>query len=732
MSKPLPGRSALSLLLVALLLFLLAGTVTRTAKDTETETTFTVTAEAFEGFATKDLSATRAEGGLRFEKTGENPTLFYNTDAPGDEITLSFAAPLKSSPRLYYCTDGDRDPSMVLYTPRLLEDGCSYRFYLPVGNDANHFEIRFEESFTLVSLSHETVGAPGTAYRFNPAVAVALLALLGLLLLLEKRLGFFAEVRDFFLRERDRCRSLQGAKRILHLACLAVFLAFCALAFLDLALSLTRPVFAFLLWGLGLLSIAALLLEGLYLRTDLSFAKLFWLIALVLGAAFALALPTTTRLSWDDEFHLAHMACHAAFLTGDGLPFSFHTLISSPPLSLPYFENTEQFAATLLRQDAFSAPPAAFSLPDLHPLLWVLGAPFALLYAAYRYLVYLPGILICLFCFLVDADVIFTTTVCRLFMTALTTTLFAFGIRRLLYGKRLFAVVALLPCAFYLSVNFSCDGFISSLLALAFAYFIGELQRPNEPLSKKNAAIMLIAAALGCSPKPIYFILLLPFLFLPKSKFAGEKRARAFKIITVLVMLIVAMTFVLPFLINPDTYTDLRGGADVSAVGQIKYILANPFTFLDTLFRFLGEYVSLSAVAPYTVFFAYLHQGTAILGTLYLVLLFFVAFADRRRNESWDLSVRPLSRAVGLLTVFFSVCLVILSLYVGFTPVGADTVSGCQFRYAFPLFPLFFYFLGSVKLRSFISERKMTLLALGGGALLNLLLFSESILVCFR
>ena len=288
-----------------------------------------------------------------------------------------------------------------------------------------------------------------------------------------------------------------------------------------------------------------------------------------------------------------------------------------------------------------------------------------------------------------------------------------------------------MPTALYLAVNFSCDAFIFSLTALGFAYFIGELQRKDEPLSTKNAVIMLSAVALAAAPKPIYFILLAPMLFLPKEKLGSKQRTLRFRAAVLLLMLLVALTFVLPFLINTDTYTDVRGGADVSASGQIKYILSQPFAYAKTLFRFLAGWFSFGESAPYTVFYAYVYRGSSFLGTLYLALLLFVTVADRTREKTPDLSVESRYRIPSLLTLFLAVCLIVTSLYVGFTPVGADFVNGCQFRYVFPLLPLLLYVLGSIRLRAFTDEGKMTLLSLGGGGALNLILFFKAILERF-
>ena len=60
------------------------------------------------------------------------------------------------------------------------------------------------------------------------------------------------------------------------------------------------------------------------------------------------------------------------------------------------------------------------------------------------------------------------------------------------------------------------------------------------------------------------------------------------------------------------------------------------------------------------------------------------------------------------------VVLIITSLYVGFTPVGADTVMGCQQRYLLPLMLPLCFFLAPKGLRASISPRVMGAVVFGG------------------
>lgn len=729
-------RKTACLLLCVLLLFLLSASVTRQARPSEAVEVQSISAdllfEEIPGSSAPDMRAEASANGVTFSAVGNDPHLRLPRQDGVDAITLTLKEPPQAVPTLTLRAENDSGVRGTLQPVEKTEnDGgsVSYLFRLPQQPDADRYELRFGSTFTLISVKEAFTPPTGTAYQPNFPVLLLLLLLTVGLFLFEKRLRFFKTMREIANQEFSKRMFLSLKKRILSIISLVCILAFWLTAFLDLALSLTLPAASLLLFVLAVLSVIATLTRGLYLFPKTSYARIFLAVAATLGVALILALPPSLHLSWDDEFHFAYMISPAGFLTGGDIPYSAQSLIVASPSPTSVLNDTEGFAETLLRLDAFSAPIGTLGLPDLHPVLYVLAAPFLAVYAAFRYLVYLPGILVSLFGIAFGTDIIFLLSLARLANFALAVTVMFFALRRLRYGRHLFALCALLPTALLLSANFSCDPFINAFIALAFAYFIGELQRPNEPLTGKNAAIMLGALTLGCGPKAVYFVLFLPFFFLPKSKFRDKKAARRFRCITGGIAAAVALTILLPMLINSGAYSDLRGGTDVSAWGQIRSILAAPFAYLGILFRFLGDAFSATHVAPYIVTLSYLYAGSAFLGSLFLLLLLLVAVCDRTREDGFDLSSRPIPKLTSLLSVLAAAMLVATALYVSFTPVGADTVLGCQFRYFFPLFPIFLYFIGSVRLRSFVSERALTLLSLGGGAFFSLLLFFEGVLL---
>ena len=258
-----------------------------------------------------------------------------------------------------------------------------------------------------------------------------------------------------------------------------------------------------------------------------------------------------------------------------------------------------------------------------------------------------------------------------------------FAIRRLKSGKMILASVLLIPENLFLAASYSYDPGVTVFLALGMSCFFAEWQEPDKRLTWKNAVVMILALFLGCYAKAIYFPLLLFPLFLPKGKFENSKQRLWFACLTLIAMILLIISFVLPFIGSYATAGDKRGGEDVSSSGQIAFILSNPLAYAKILTDFLKSYLRPDKIADFTSFFAYL--GKAPNYNIYLIILAIAAFSDKSICDD-RFAGKGRMRALLLLVIFGTICLVATSMYVAFTPVGLGTVNGCQPRYMLPLF----------------------------------------------
>lgn len=170
-----------------------------------------------------------------------------------------------------------------------------------------------------------------------------------------------------------------------------------------------------------------------------------------------------------------------------------------------------------------------------------------------------------------------------------------------------------------------------------------------------------------------------PLFAAPSNIFSDKKEASKFKIRILLTMLLLLLSFALPMLINTGSRTDIRGGSDVNSAEQVKFILNNPLKYCYIYLRYLFTFY-LIPQHSYGFIQSYAYLGNGITNCLPTILLFgLVLFAPKNRYSDLKNSV------LAIVGCILSLTLVVTALYVSFTPVGYDTVNGCQFRYLIPL-----------------------------------------------
>lgn len=259
-----------------------------------------------------------------------------------------------------------------------------------------------------------------------------------------------------------------------------------------------------------------------------------------------------------------------------------------------------------------------------------------------------------------------------------------FALKKLKCGKMLVAGIALLPTNLFIATNFSYDYWVTSLSILGFAYFYSEMQSPDKKISRTNAVIMVSALFLAFTPKAIYFPLMALLYMVPKKKFQNEKEYKHYLIAVTCAIAYLLLSFVIPSIIAGPS-TDVRGGADVNGAAQVSYILHNPLEYTKTLLSFLKNYLSIGSTSGYTTNMAYYGIGSKFIFVTVIIVLY--AFLDRSNDVKYTSSAWH--RIFTVICCFAAICLVATALYVAYTPVGTNSIEGCQPRYIMPIiFPI--------------------------------------------
>lgn len=253
-----------------------------------------------------------------------------------------------------------------------------------------------------------------------------------------------------------------------------------------------------------------------------------------------------------------------------------------------------------------------------------------------------------------------------------------YAIKRLRYGKVLFAVMGLIPSNIFLASSYAYDSWVFAFMALGFAYYFSMLQ-DDKQLETKDAIFMFLFFLMGIIPKAVYIVLLFPLFYMPKYKFKSSKQRLCYYGCFVAMALLLFASMIVPRFFVQNVSGDIRGGSDVSISGQIEFIFSDFGRFLRILFTFLQSYLSLEESRAVVQFYAYLGNGKHYI--FVIVILFVVAFLDRDDEKRHLLPMKIMA----IIGAFAGAMLVATALYIDFTPVGHNTINGCQPRYILPL-----------------------------------------------
>ena len=691
------------LIYICLILFLLCACVKPYAV-TEERTVASLNAATLAGGSAEHMELSLSDDGAHalMTPTAEGASVtFFRTSTPCQMAILHLAErEHEGIYNLYLSSDGTFSPDRVASGIQY-EDGRACCFLIP---DGEWTGFRLAADTPIAPTEHLIVEAQhSTHYTVNAVALILLLLALALGILFERKWHIFGECHRFFVKNVCFCKELFTKNRfyfLIHTGFLVTTALYLVLALVDFTLALVSPLYGAVTYLSAALALAFFFADSVAVKKNVHAARLLLATLLLIGSAAVLSSPYASAVSWDDEYHFAFAAYPSALLSGQSLSLADFWIQFHGSTGASFAADPEGTASLLLYGAQTQGRGVLSFLPEglwetlmesFHPL-WLIAlvfiTPLVLLYFAFQYAVYLPSGFAFWLCRMVRADFLTMLTLGKLAILLTYALVLYFGIKRLKRGASLFAVTALIPAAFFLSLNFTCDAWVTAFILSGLAVFIAALQE-RKPLSRGEKITMVALIVIGCGPKAIYFIMLFPLLFLPKECFEDKKSRKRFILAVCAVALAVLVSFLLPFLIDMGSKTDIRGGSDVSAGGQIAFILKNPLSYTKILLSFLAEYVAFPNAAAYLSRLGYIGTMGTFLPTLYLGVLLFSALTDR---GACDLGKGTLRIRIALLfTAFAALCLVATSLYVGYTPVAHTTVLGCQYRYIFPILPFLLY-----------------------------------------
>lgn len=428
--------------------------------------------------------------------------------------------------------------------------------------------------------------------------------------------------------------------------------------------------------------------------------RLFLTVALLFGSCMAFLLPAETHISWDDQVHY-RQALALSYVYGseyaDADAVLLNPLIEDDGLGRPGVGGLvaeQDVSAYHDRLDNLYAEGGHYKVEG-----FATAVPDSSL-ASYSTIGYVPSAIGLWTGRLLHLPYHLVFMLGRWFNLIAYVAVVYLAIRIIPIKKMLMCAIALLPTALFMASSYSYDPWLISFCMLAVALVVKELCEPGLRMTRQRWALLLALFFIALGPKAVYFPLIGLLFLLPAEKFSSRRsRRRCFASAAGLALLVVA-TFAVPLLTSGGSSSgDPRGGSGVDAVGQMLFILRDPMGYASILGHFLvSSYLTIFASDGYATFFAYaggLNTYVSYMAGVPVVVVMLIAVTESNRVSS------TLSRpSVVLWTAFVvlaSVVLIATSMYVSFTPVGLDTVNGCQQRYLLPLLFAFFALCFNVK-----------------------------------
>ena len=267
-----------------------------------------------------------------------------------------------------------------------------------------------------------------------------------------------------------------------------------------------------------------------------------------------------------------------------------------------------------------------------------------------------------------------------------------FAIRIIKSNKVVLASIALLPTLVLLASSYSYDAMTTGFLTLGIVIWYNEIIENKKKIVWYKVLCGLCCIIIGCYAKAIYIPLIILYCTFEKCKFSDKKQKRLFNIGVIILCILVMCTFVLPAVTNAignnaSWGADLRGG-DTSVTLQLKSILLHPIQFIHLLLKSLvqsagGYFYGNEGWMNLSLSGGMLPERFIYLLMPFLLITFFV-----KCENSTTYILENKYKIISILTILISIVLIWTALYLSFSAVGVEEISGVQARYYAPFLAL--------------------------------------------
>ncbi len=259
------------------------------------------------------------------------------------------------------------------------------------------------------------------------------------------------------------------------------------------------------------------------------------------------------------------------------------------------------------------------------------------------------------------------------------------AIKRLPFGKMIFFTVAMLPMTLELASSMSYD-VVPLSLSLLFTAICFQDAFERERVGKREVAVLAVLLMLLVPCKIVYFLLTGLCLLIPREKFGSRRfyycSAGIVLFLAVLALMVNNMTILAEYTGSGENYIEWADAPGYT----LKMLLMNPMLFL---------YLFFNTIRTQTGFYWDTMIGKELgalnlpLDNFYILGLSILLFLSALKEEKGAVFLTAWKRLWCLVLCAGVSFLILLSMLLGWTPVGQLYIRGVQGRYFLPILPLF-------------------------------------------
>lgn len=296
--------------------------------------------------------------------------------------------------------------------------------------------------------------------------------------------------------------------------------------------------------------------------------------------------------------------------------------------------------------------------------------------ALYNFVCYLPQTLAAMIGRFMNMSIVGIAYLMEIFNFVAWGLLMYFAIKLIPRFKSAVLFIALLPITLQEATSLSPDALTIGLSVFLISYVMYLAYGKKGVMKKSALTILYVIAGLIGFCKIVYLPLVLLYIIIPAKRFGNSKKKWLHLGIMAGMVLILNLSWLM---ISSGILIEFQPG--VNSKEQLMVILTNPFRYIMTMFRTVGD----------NGYFWLVNALGFSLGSFSFHLpdiLFFISFAIcvllfAQRDET--LKLKKFDRAVFISVFTIVVILIFTSLYIQWTTVGAEVIAGVQGRYFLPI-----------------------------------------------